>query len=300
MSSSPRSKTVPKGFTLVELLVVIGIIALLVSILLPTLGRVREKANQVKCQSQIRQIVHAMILHSNDHRGYMPLAGQINIAPPGGALTLAATPDDVQDPRRQKYEYYTNGNSYHITSTGAGIGKYLNQDMDFSSLAAIEQSMNKGLTRTIMVCPSDKQGGRYGHTVNSGGAHWSSYAFNEPALGWWTAAQPGYRGNYVRFPHKSQLMLLADANPRVNLPYSTEDPNSWMLWNAGGLDRTMGDWYRWCIGKTGDTGAGDRELLDKYRHKGRIIVGFADGHVDNLLISEGDLDKVSLSLDMRW
>jgi prepilin-type N-terminal cleavage/methylation domain-containing protein/prepilin-type processing-associated H-X9-DG protein len=301
MSSFLRSKRIARGFTLVELLVVIGIIALLVSILLPTLGRAREKANQVKCQSQIRQILHAMILHSNDHRGYMPLAGQINIAAQNsGALTLADTPDSVQDPRRQKYEYYnTSPNAYHITSTGAGIGKYLGQDIDFSSLQNLEKSMNTGLTRTIMVCPSDKQGGRYGHTVQAGGAHWSSYAFNETALGWWTAANPGYRGNYVRFPHKSMLMLLADANPRNSQPYVAEDPNSWMLWNDGDNDCTMGDWYRVCIGK-GNKGAGDKELLDQHRHKGRIIVGFADGHVDNLLLSEGDLDKVSLSIDFRW
>ena len=54
---------------------VIGIIALLVSILLPTLGRAREKANQVKCAAQQRQILQGMILHANDHRGWMPLAG---------------------------------------------------------------------------------------------------------------------------------------------------------------------------------------------------------------------------------
>ena len=66
-----------EGFTLVELLVVIGIIALLISILLPSLNRAREAANQVKCEAQEKQIVMGMILHANEHKGYMPLVGAI-------------------------------------------------------------------------------------------------------------------------------------------------------------------------------------------------------------------------------
>jgi prepilin-type N-terminal cleavage/methylation domain-containing protein/prepilin-type processing-associated H-X9-DG protein len=60
------------GFTLVELLVVIGIIALLISILLPALNRARAQAQLIQCQSNIRQLVTAALLFANDHQRHIP------------------------------------------------------------------------------------------------------------------------------------------------------------------------------------------------------------------------------------
>jgi prepilin-type N-terminal cleavage/methylation domain-containing protein len=61
------------GFTLVELLVVIGIIAVLVSILLPTLARARESAARTQCLSNLRQINVMLVMYGNMHRGQIPL-----------------------------------------------------------------------------------------------------------------------------------------------------------------------------------------------------------------------------------
>jgi prepilin-type N-terminal cleavage/methylation domain-containing protein len=85
--TSPRSPAKPPrhaAFTLVELLVVIGIIGILISLLLPALNSAQQEAQKVTCMSNLRQIGQAMMIYGDEYKGFLfpPNKGWQSPTPP--------------------------------------------------------------------------------------------------------------------------------------------------------------------------------------------------------------------------
>jgi prepilin-type N-terminal cleavage/methylation domain-containing protein len=77
---TPPGSRGKRAFTLVELLVVIGIIAVLIGILLPALNRAREQGRRTVCLSNLRQLGTAMLAYANEHKGRLPNSNPTNTA----------------------------------------------------------------------------------------------------------------------------------------------------------------------------------------------------------------------------
>jgi prepilin-type N-terminal cleavage/methylation domain-containing protein/prepilin-type processing-associated H-X9-DG protein len=311
-----------RGFTLVELLVVIGIIAVLVGILLPALNAARRQAQVVQCLSNQRQIVNAMLMHAGEHRGFMPLAGYIQVN--AGPANINYIPVALNDPNRLRYGYsiWTAGGFYVPMPINAALIPYLKKgsDVPTDDSSKVEAAMNdKAGVWRMFICPSTDtyEKGTY---VASGGEvapidqgalmvlyptvggapvlWWSSnsdYVLNEGVLGYDvtdTSNRRRLRGQLSRVELPAQTILLTDGQRRPTPSASGYFSDGYQTWTPaiGLLVSKKAAPLSSALDGTGYVS--DPASFDRLRHKNKINIEFADGHGETRSISVADLANV--------
>jgi prepilin-type N-terminal cleavage/methylation domain-containing protein len=180
--TSLRYRFTLRAFTLVELLVVIGIIALLIAVLLPALSKAREQANVVKCLATLRSMAQAAHLHAAEHQGYLPMAGK---------QLSSLRPSDLGDTDKRRYTYYFEENASPpgdmLAPLSASLGRYMNLSLNMTSRKSLQESLRQESVIRAFTCASDQNPVTPASTISNGAGGRGpdevlSYIFNMDAL----------------------------------------------------------------------------------------------------------------------
>jgi prepilin-type N-terminal cleavage/methylation domain-containing protein/prepilin-type processing-associated H-X9-DG protein len=268
LSHSRQSKARPVGFTLVELLVVIGIIAVLIGVLLPALNKARQASQAIACQSNMRQIGIGFRIYSESNKGVLAAAGD-----DGDAGSPLIMPDK---------QGWASDALWMNAISRATFGKTYNQ-IYLDSLNGGPRVPIDGY-RHVLVCPSAPpavgsgsgdiiQNGYFmmsGYTNNNGVLTLSQrptfvcYAMNYKLWG----STSNYTGKITQIQHSSEVVLAFEKRTSVGEVTAADD--AYYAAMGGGTNKILGS----PVGRF----RGDWRRFSSRHSKGGFVV-FVDGHV---------------------
>lgn len=187
-------------FTLIELMVVLAIIAILLSLLIPTLGRARKTALTATCANQIGQITKATINFTSDYK---------NRTPPGARLRTDQGAPGITD--------HTNSQMLNGNAIGwiENIAPYLGIELDYSSKNALETSTSDINNMRSFICPAESDYVGVNHTQFNSTFYNALTTYGTNAAVFVESDNPDKHVNnkLLRVPHPSKTFMFFDCDP---------------------------------------------------------------------------------------
>jgi prepilin-type N-terminal cleavage/methylation domain-containing protein/prepilin-type processing-associated H-X9-DG protein len=291
-ASMPRTRSSRRAFTLVELLVVIGIIAVLIGVLLPVLSKVQERGRNLKCQANMRQILVAMRGYAEENKGCFPYSFHWNVTrkPTPDAQTLGDCDEG-------------GGNQRNFVCWASQVTKWMRRGKSTSNFENDDNNFGE-----VLLCPEATQS--YPHVV--------SYAMNMlvgvyPILEFTTGSRPNaqVRATSLNKCLKDTVILWdtsCHADSEDNVGYlAGGDIDNQRFWTGAGIpqyryfsqadpfapfNQGLGNndpvkmnvgsrvWYNIDPGMASPSYPYQGNL--RFRHQGNVAcnAGFVDGHIE--------------------